>query len=77
MQSNELRRWYGHDPDRFDEFARRSEQEPAAGKEAAAFAELKILIAREPTTLVTATPEVDRSHLAMLARLLDAGSGPS
>ncbi len=74
--SNELRRWYGHDPARFDEFARRYEQELSGGEQAAAFAELSGLVSARPVTLVTATREVGLSHLAVLGRLLDAAGSP-
>ncbi|MGH3466561.1 MAG: DUF488 family protein, N3 subclade [Thermocrispum sp.] len=32
--STELRRWYSHDPDRFDEFRHRYRPEPSPGEEA-------------------------------------------
>ncbi|HEY5878978.1 MAG TPA: DUF488 family protein [Nakamurella sp.] len=73
--SNELRRWYGHDPARFDEFTDRYRRELGGGAEATAFTELADLVAHRDVTLITATREVDRSHLAVLARLLDADPG--
>jgi uncharacterized protein YeaO (DUF488 family) len=73
--SNELRHWYGHDPAKFDEFARRYEKELSDGEQAAAFAELTSLVGAQPVTLVTATREVELSQLVVLGRLLDADVG--
>lgn len=68
--STELRRWYGHDVERFTEFARRYRAElrrPAAREELARLAG----IAREqPMTLLTATKDVDRSSARILADTL-------
>jgi uncharacterized protein YeaO (DUF488 family) len=69
--SNELRRWYGHAPDKFDEFRKRYEQELAEGEAAEAFAELKKLARSGDLTLVTATREIEISQAAVLADLLD------
>ncbi|SEF13537.1 DUF488 domain-containing protein [Jiangella alba] len=68
--STQLRRWYDHRPERYDEFAHRYELELADGSGAAALAEVAAFVAAGPTTLVTATREVQLSHLTVLARLL-------
>jgi uncharacterized protein YeaO (DUF488 family) len=68
--SNELRKWYGHAPDKFVEFQRRYEQELAGGETAEAFAELQELARKDNVHLVTATREVELSHVAVLAGLL-------
>lgn len=65
--SKDLRDWYGHKPERFDEFAKRYKKE-LAGNEA--LAELRKLAKGKPVTLVTATREVDISQAAVLAELL-------
>ena len=65
--SNELRRWYGHKPDRFEEFAARYKKE-LAGSEA--LEELRELTRGGPVTLVTATRDLDASQAAVLAMLL-------
>jgi uncharacterized protein YeaO (DUF488 family) len=65
--SKELREWYHHRPERFDEFAWRYEEEL---HDSAALADLRKLTKRGVVTLVTATREVDGSHAAVLARLL-------
>src|SRR6476469_464179 len=64
--STELRHWYGHDPAKFDEFARRYTAELRQPAAAAALDELKALTAAGAVTLVTATKELDLSHLAVL-----------
>lgn len=69
--SNELRKWYGHAPDKFDEFRKRYEQELAEGEAAEAFAELKKMAGGSEITLVTASREVEISQAAVLADLLD------
>lgn len=65
--STELRRWYGHKPERFEEFVKRYKKE-LHGSEA--LAELRDLARRGPITLVTATRDVDGSQAAVLADLL-------
>jgi uncharacterized protein YeaO (DUF488 family) len=68
--SKELRQWYGHEPERFDEFASRYEAELSAG---AALQELRTLAGRGVVTLVTATHDLDISQAAVLAKLLKIG----
>jgi uncharacterized protein YeaO (DUF488 family) len=65
--SKELREWYHHRPERFDEFVARYTAEL---HDNAALAELRQLTKRGVVTLVTATREVDGSHAAVLAKLL-------
>jgi uncharacterized protein YeaO (DUF488 family) len=65
--SNELRTWYHHRPERFDEFAKRYEAELSGGP---ALEELGELAKGGVVTLVTATREVAGSHAAVLAELL-------
>jgi uncharacterized protein YeaO (DUF488 family) len=67
--SNELRKWYGHDPKRAAEFRRRYRGELAAHREelAALRAELK----GRNATLLTATHEIDLSHAMVLRDLLE------
>ncbi len=69
--SSELRRWYGHDPSRVEEFARRYAAELARPDAAAALDELRGLVAAGPVTLVTATKELHLSHLSVLIAMLD------
>ncbi|SON62710.1 hypothetical protein MSIMFI_04238 [Mycobacterium simulans] len=65
--SKELREWYHHQPERFDEFAARYEAELAGSP---ALDELRELAKRGVVTLVTATRQLDGSHAAVLASLL-------
>ncbi len=71
--SAELRRWYGHDPQRFEEFARRYRAELADGEPAAALDHLRDLAGRGPITLLTASRRVDISDATVLAELLRDG----
>lgn len=70
--STELRKWYSHDPERFDEFARRYAGELAQEERAAALDHLRDLAARDTVTLLTATKSVDISQAAVLVGLLRA-----
>jgi uncharacterized protein YeaO (DUF488 family) len=65
--SKDLREWYHHQSELFDEFAVRYEAELAGSP---ALEELRELTERADVTLVTATREVDISHVAVLAKLL-------
>jgi uncharacterized protein YeaO (DUF488 family) len=69
--STELRRWFGHDPARFEEFRRRYAAELAAPPTAEAFARLRDLTGGRRVALVTATKDVPHSHATVLAGLLD------
>jgi uncharacterized protein YeaO (DUF488 family) len=68
--SNELRGWYNHQPERFDEFAVRYKKE-LQGREA--LDELCKLTRCGAVTLVTATRDIEISHAAVLAELLTGG----
>ncbi|OBJ71455.1 DUF488 family protein [Mycobacterium sp. 1274756.6] len=69
--SNELRHWYGHRPERFDEFVTRYHRELSTADGQAAVAELRRLIGSGAATLVTATRDLAGSQAAVLAELLD------
>ena len=68
--STELRKWYGHDPDRFGEFSRRYLQELQDPERAEALAQLRGLAGDRQLTLLTATRRADISEAAVLAALL-------
>lgn len=68
--STELRKWYGHDPDRYADFARSYRAELGDPERAAAFAHLRELADRGRLTLLTATKRSDISEAAVLADLL-------
>jgi uncharacterized protein YeaO (DUF488 family) len=74
--STELRQWYGHDPDRYDEFARRYRAELDEPERAAAFAKLRELAAHGPLTLLTASKRSDISEATVLAGLLTKNVSP-
>lgn len=65
--SKDLREWYHHDSDRFDEFASRYKSEL---RDSGALDELRKLAKRGSVTLVTATRDLDISQAAVLAKLL-------
>ncbi|MCU7825890.1 DUF488 domain-containing protein [Kitasatospora sp. DSM 101779] len=69
--STELRRWYGHDPERRTEFRRRYRAELADPQRTEALDHLRDLAGRGPLTLLTASREVAISHAAYLAELLN------
>jgi uncharacterized protein YeaO (DUF488 family) len=68
--STELRRWYGHEVDRFDEFARRYRAELKQSPASAALEELVAAAKRGPLTLLTATRDVDHSAAHVLQQVL-------
>lgn len=68
--SNELRKWYSHDPERFQEFTRRYEVELTEPARAEALAHLRQLASEGPLTLLTASKAVDISEAVVLAALL-------
>ena len=68
--STDLRRWYGHDPGQFDEFARRYRHELRAPPAAAVVA--RLAAQRGAIVLLTATRDVEHSGAAVLRdHLLD------
>ena len=69
--STPLRQWYGHDPQRYAEFARRYRAELAEPEATEGLEELRNLAAAGPVTLVTATRQVEQSHLGVLNAILE------
>lgn len=69
--STELRRWYAHDPDRFETFAQRYRSELEEPERAEALTHLRELTERRVVTLLTASKAVDISEAAVIAALLD------
>ena len=67
--SNELRKWYQHDPEKFAEFRRRYIAELESESEA--LGELRETVRGRTVTLLTATKELDLSHATVLRELLD------
>jgi uncharacterized protein YeaO (DUF488 family) len=68
--STELRRWYGHDPERYEEFRRRYLAELREAERQAAVQRLRETAARTTVTLLTASRDLEHSQAAVLARWL-------
>jgi uncharacterized protein YeaO (DUF488 family) len=64
--STELRTWYGHQPERFAEFARRYRAELKRNPAKGAFGALRDRARSEKVVLVTATKDLDHSGAAVL-----------
>jgi uncharacterized protein YeaO (DUF488 family) len=71
--STELRTWYHHAPELFDEFSRRYTAELDDPEPAAALARLKDLAGQSTLTLLTATKNPDISEAAVLSAILTRG----
>jgi uncharacterized protein YeaO (DUF488 family) len=69
--SSDLRRWYKHDLDRYDEFVARYEHELEDPVAAKALGELRELAHAGPVTLLTSARDVEHGHLVVLKRLLE------
>ncbi len=72
--STDLRRWYGHAPERFAEFSRRYRDELAAPPAAAVVARLRDISAGRHLVLLTATRDVEHSGARVLQAVI-AGRG--
>jgi uncharacterized protein YeaO (DUF488 family) len=70
--STGLRTWYGHQPERFDEFADRYRRELTQSPTREAFDQLRAMMKEGGLVLVTATRDVDRSAAAVLRQVLVA-----
>jgi uncharacterized protein YeaO (DUF488 family) len=66
--STDLRKWYGHEPERFSEFRCRYRAELA--EHAKGLAALRATVKGRAATLITATREVDLSHAAVMREML-------
>lgn len=68
--SDALRTWYGHAPDKFEEFRSRYLEELQDPDRAAALRHLRAMTAHDRLTLLTATKNVQISQAAVLVKLL-------
>ena len=68
--SNELRRWFGHDPDKFADFQRRYEAELASESGKEALSRLRDLMKHGPVTLVFAAHDTEHNNAVVLRDLL-------
>lgn len=71
--STELRRWYGHDPAKFEEFARRYRAELARPPASSTVTHLLGLAETRSVALVTATRDVEHSGARVLRDHLTHG----
>jgi uncharacterized protein YeaO (DUF488 family) len=74
--STALRQWYGHDPARYSEFARRYRVELGEPDHASLVAHLRELARDGTVTLLTAAKAVQISEAQVLVDLLTGASGP-
>jgi len=75
--STELRKWYSHDPEKFDEFARRFREELKSDEAEQALDELRELAQKGTLTLLTGAKRDDISQATVLAEILDNGKKTS
>ncbi|MGH3922274.1 MAG: DUF488 domain-containing protein [Pseudonocardiaceae bacterium] len=68
--STELRKWYSHDPEKFNQFRSQYRRELENPTRQAAFQHLRTLLEDNPLTLLTATTDVEHSNATVLAELL-------
>ena len=68
--STALRRWFGHDPARFEEFRRRYRAELADDEHAEPLRTLREAAERGPLTVLTATKDVSLSHASVLVGVI-------
>lgn len=68
--TTELRKWYGHDPDKHEEFVRRYSIELQGDEPAEAFEHLRKLHQSGDLTLMTATKDLETSQAKVLAEML-------
>lgn len=73
--STELRRWYGHDPDRYAEFRRKYLAELRDPTRHEAVERLKETAGRSKITLLTASHDLEHSQAAVLAHWLNRAEG--
>ncbi|HVC71122.1 MAG TPA: DUF488 family protein [Acidimicrobiales bacterium] len=69
--STELRRWYGHDTERFAEFSRRYRRELTRAPADQALSRLRDIAAKRRLVLLTATRDVEHSGAVVLQATLE------
>ncbi len=67
--STELRKWFGHDPARWEGFRRRYLQELAT--QAGELARLRAIALKQPLTLVYAARDTSHNHARVLADVIE------
>jgi uncharacterized protein YeaO (DUF488 family) len=71
--STELRRWYDHQPARWDEFQLRYRVELSASAASDQLQALRLAVTSGPVTLLTATRDETMSHAMVLRDMLMDG----
>lgn len=66
--SNELRKWFGHEPPKFDEFAKRYREELTA--RSSLLDELRTLSAHQTVTLVYSARDEEHNQAVVLAQVI-------
>jgi uncharacterized protein YeaO (DUF488 family) len=69
--SNELRRWYAHDPERFEEFSARYRAELSEGEQAEALSRIAGDARSGVVTLLTATKMPEISEAVVIKSVLE------
>jgi len=70
--SDALRRWYGHDPARWEEFGIRYRDELSRPEAAQTLAALRLEAVRETVTLLFAAKDRERNNAVVLKECLDS-----
>jgi uncharacterized protein YeaO (DUF488 family) len=71
--TTELRKWYNHEPERWEEFQRRYREELKDDAHKRALEELRQAARRGPITLVYAAHDEERNSAVVLKQLLAGG----
>jgi uncharacterized protein YeaO (DUF488 family) len=72
--SDELRRWFAHDPEKFPEFRRRYEAELSSAPAHEKLQELREMAAKEHVTLLFAAKDIEHNNAVVLHDLLQKPS---
>ena len=70
--SNELRKWFAHDPEKFAEFRRRYKAELASGEAIDALGQLRELARQGPVTLLFAAHDTEHNNAVVLRDILES-----
>ncbi|MFC3039885.1 DUF488 domain-containing protein [Virgibacillus xinjiangensis] len=69
--STELRKWFGHDADKFSEFSQKYREELAQGEQKEAWDKLENLAREQDVTLVFAAKDTTHNQAVVLKELLE------
>ncbi len=70
--SPQLRKWFGHDPDRWEVFSKKYREELHAGTETEALRTLLDHAKKGPVTLLYAAKDTKHTHALVLKHVLDS-----